>query len=1147
MYKCMKEKIHCRFSDSVFRTDFTIKKKKQFKQVLLIMKCIAVILFVFSMHVSARTLGQNVSIKKQDISLKEAFRQIRLQTGYYFIYNNNEVRDTKVVNVEFKNVPVDVALNSLLKDMPLTYSIDDKVIALKPAIRTALPNAIAQPDRVIKGKVIDAEDGSPLLGASIRVKGMQAGAITSSEGTFSITVKAEDKVLVFSYIGYLSKELTLTTADTYEVSLMKDSKQLDEVVIAFGTSNKKELSNAVTKINAKDIEQRPISNLTSAIVGASPGVQTTAGSGQPGNGPDVRIRGFGSITGDNAPLYVLDGAPYEGVISNINPEDIDNISILKDASATALYGARGANGVVMITTKKGTPNRNNISVKLTQAFSERGLPNYNTLDAYSYFPIVWEALKNGSSATAAAATQDLKTYVGWNPFNVADDEIVLENGQLNPNAKLLYPDDVRFRDELQKVGMRTDLSLTLSGGTTKSDHYISLNYLDENGYVIGSDFKRFSGRLRVNSQPREWLKAGLNIFGTYTKSDQANESSGINENPFYIDLILAPIFPVFKHDPITGAYALDANGQKIYDNGDYRPLFTGRNVVYETLYNVNQIIRNSLNGVANIEAKFLKDFKFTSSLSVTMGNYRSNVYDNSVMGDAVGVGRTTRTNSLTTYLNFNQLLTWNKSLNKHKLGILLGHENYLNYYDYLSGSKRSEGIAGLPVLDNMTTTTSLGSYDRNYKTEGYFSRFDYSYNGTYIFSGSYRRDASSRFSPSNRWGNFWSTSVAYNIDREKFFNVKWINDLKLRASIGAVGNDKTGNYFTYQDLFTLGYNNGTEGGALYTQKGNDSLVWESNLNADIALEFSMFKNRFGGTIEVFRRQSSNLLFDVTIPLTSGLLTRDVNFGSMRNEGIELQLNGAPIRNKNFSWNIDINATTFRNKVLSLPASYEGRISGTKKYETGKSRYEFWLRDWVAVDPATGNNLFVAVDPTVSPVTYNGETLTSSGANAKYHYAGSVIPDVMGSVNNTFNYKNLSLQVMFIYQVGGYTYDSDYQSLMLRGSAGRAMHVDQLKRWQKADDITDVAKLATGTTMYDSDRWLTSSDYLNLRTVALTYTFPKKFLTRTKLSNAKVYVNAENLFITSARKGMDPTQTFTGAPSYTYAPSRIVSLGLNLTL
>lgn len=1144
-----------------------VRRKLLLTKMFLVMRIITLLIFVFSLHSSASSLAQNVTIKRQGIPLKEVFKEIRTQTGYFFIYNSKEIEDDKRVSLNVKNTPIAQVLDILFAQSPIGYSIEDRIISLKLQDQSNTGLSVMQQQRTIKGRVFDADDRTPLQGVTIKAKGTQTvGAITNEQGVFSIQLKANEKVLVFSYIGYANKEQTLSNATNYEVLMTRDTKQLDEVVVAFGTSTKAELTNSVTKISAKDIEQRPISNLTSAIVGASPGVQTTAGSGQPGEGPDIRIRGFGSITGDNAPLYVLDGAPYEGVLSNINPEDIDNISILKDASATALYGARAANGVILITTKKGNSSGNtNITVKLTQAFSNRGLPNYETLNAYEYFPIVWEALRNtalgtstnpaDSLAAANSATNNIIGYVGWNPFNVANDEIVLNNGKLNPYARLLYPDDLSFGEELQRIGLRTDMSVSLSGGSAKTDHYLSVNYLDENGYVKGSDFKRFSGRIRLNSTPREWLKFGLNIFGNYTKSDQANESSGINENPFYVDLILAPIYPVYKHHPVTGAYLLDANGNKQFDPGDYRPLFTGRNVVYETIHNENQQTRNSFNGVANVEAKFLKHFKFSSNLSFNLGNYRSIAYDNSVMGDAIGAGRTIRVNSTSTYLNFNQLLNWSRSFNRHKFTVLLGHENYRSYYDYFTGAKRMEGIEGLSVLDNMSTTTSLSSYDRVYSTEGYFSKFDYSYRAKYVFSASFRYDGSSRFHPDYRWGKFWSVSGAYNIDREKFFKVKWIDRLKIRGSYGEVGNDRTGTYFSYMDLYDLNRNNGNEPGMTFYQLGNDSLRWETNYNADIAIEISTLKNRLGATIEFFRRQSKNLLFDINMPLTSGVLTRDDNFGSMRNEGIELQLNGVPIKKKAFKWDVDINVTTLKNKIISLPNSYLGRQNGTKRYDVGRSRYDYYLYDFVMINPATGANLYRPADKslTTGRVIINGDTLTAGTANAAYHFAGSAIPDFFGSINNAFTYKNWSLQLRFIYQIGGYTYDNDYQSLMFRGSTtstqnGRAMHKDMLTRWQKPGDVTTVNKVEVGTSyLSQSDRWLISSNYLNLRTVALTYSLPKKMLSRLKLTNAKAYVNGENLFITSKRKGLDPTQTYTGSPSYTYAPSRIVSFGLNLTL
>ncbi len=1114
------------------------------------MRIIAVIVFVFNLNLSANTHGQNVSLTKHDITLKEVFNELRTQTGYYFIYNSKEVPDQKKVSTKFVNTPLDVVLASILKDVSLTYTIEDKVISLKPISpisKLRSPSeASQQQSRTITGNVTDADDGSIMYGVSVRVKGTAIGAATNADGNFSLSIKPSDKVLVFSFIGYATREIPITSANKYEVMLAKNNQQLQEVVIAFGTSKRNELTNSVSTVSAKDIENRPISNLSAAIVGAAPGVQTDAGSGQPGDGPSIRIRGFTSVTNDNEPLYIVDGAPYEGVLSNINPDDIESISILKDASSTALYGARAANGVVLVTTKRGKEGGNVITAKVSTAASTRALPRYETLDAYEYFPITWEIIKNSNADNAELATKDIVKYIGWNPFNVSDDEIVYTNGQLNPNARLLYPDDTGFSDELGRIGIRTDAGLTFSGGSRGSDQYFSLNYLDEKGYVVGSDFKRLSGRLRVNTTPAKWLKVGLNISANFTTSDRANQSSGINENPFYVDLVLAPIYPVFRHDPYTGAYLLDANGNKIYDRGDYKPMFAGRNIVYETFANINNDKRNSFTAVNTIDANLIKNVKFSSNFSAYINNFRAETYDNSEMGDAYTVGKSIRTNSNQYYLNWSKLLTWSKSYNRHKVSVLVGHENYYNYWDQITGTGTGETIGELPVLDNMTSTKGA-SYDRLYTTQGFLSKADYSYAGKYIFSASARRDGSSRFAGKNKWGNFWALSGAYNISDEKFFNVKWVNNLKIRGSYGLVGNDRTGNYFTSKRLYNLGANYGYEGGAYLSQAGNPNLQWETNTSMDVAVEASMFKSRLNATIEVFRRKSENLLFDVALPLTSGLYTMDENFGSMKNEGIEIELEGTPIRKRNFRWNVSLNATTLRNRILSLPPSYVGLISGTKRYDVGQSIYEFWLRDWVGVNPRTGGNLYEPLNPSTSPVVIDGVTYTSSGANAKYKYFGSSIPDVFGGITNTFSHKNLSLRVLVTYQIGGQTYDGDYQRLTNLGTYGRAFHKDMLRRWQNSGDITDVPKPVVGNTSYNSDRMLVDADYINLRTIALTYNFTKKFAKKLNFSNARAFINGENLYISSKRKGLDPTQTYTGDSNYTYAPSRIVSLGLNITL
>lgn len=1126
---------------------------KNFRKIARAIKLTICTLLILSLNTSAKSYAQKVSLNEQNANLKTIFKELRKQTGYYFIYTDEMLSKSKPVSIKTFQKELEEVLIQVFIDQPLTYSVQENVIVVKD--KPYAKNVKTLKDVLIRGIVSSSQDGAPLVGVSVKVKGMQNGTITNLDGSFAISVSEDAKILQFTYLGYTMFEANIATQKDWNINLVLESKQLDEVIVAFGTSEKREITSSIGQISSKELEQRPISNLNSALAGALPGVQTDAGSGQPGEGPSIRIRGFGSINNANSPLYVVDGAPYEGVISNINPDDIETISVLKDASASSLYGARAANGVILISTKKGKSNRNNFQLKLQNGVTSRALPNYEKVNAFEYYPLMWESYRNSEIASGVAleqanlnATANIKEALGFNPFNVKDNAIVGIDGNIDPDAKLLYADDLSWKKAIERTGIRQDYNMSLSGGAAKSDYYVSLGLIDDKGFAKGSDFTRVNGRVRVNAQPKSWLKVGLNVSGNTTNTNQANESSGINENPFFIDLVMGPIYPVHQHDPITGAFILDEKGNKIYDSSDQRRIFGGRNVIAETQYNVNQIQRNAISTVANTDINILKNLKLSLSSNYTINNYRNEVFDNRLVGDAIGAGRTTRTNTISKYWNFNQLINYTASYKKSSFKVLVGHENYLNNYDYLSGSRRGMIVDGTTVLDNFTTTTNLSSYNRDYKTEGYLSRIEYNFDGKYVINGSFRRDGSSKFHPDNRWGNFWSTGFAYNIDREKFFKANWIDLLKLRGSYGLVGSDNLSGYFLYQSLYTLGYSNGTESGMILSSIPSPNLKWESTQSADLALEVDMF-DRISTTIEVFRRESKNLLFDLPLPLTSGLLSRNVNLGGMRNEGVELQLGIQAVKKKAVKWNVDINLTRFKNKITELPAEYEGRINGTKRYAVGESMYQFYLRDWYGVDPDNGLDLYYAADKltTSSRVIKGTDTLTTNTSNAFFDYKGSAIPDIYGSIKNTLNYNRFSLDFTFMFQLGGKTFDNDYQNLMYRGNYGRALHVDALKRWQKPGDITDVARRIESIVQYDSDRYLIDASYLNLRTASLTYSLSKKTLNKLKVQNARVYLSAENLFITSNRKGLDPTQTYTGSASYTYAPTRIVNLGINLTL
>lgn len=1025
----------------------------------------------------------------------------------------------------------------------------------------------------ITGKVTDIDSDKGLPGVTIKVKNTSTGAITAPDGTFSINVPENALALEFTFIGYQQKKVPVNGRNVINVQLIKEDAALNEhVVVAYGTVKRESYTGAFSQLKAKAIEQRPISNIASALEGAAPGIQVNSTSGQPGSGPNIRIRGFGSINASSEPLYVVDGVPYSGSISNLNINDIESISLLKDASSAALYGARAANGVVMVTTKRGKSGRNNIQVKINQGWVSRAIPEYDRLDAFAYYPLMWEAYRNslqyasGNPRSQEQASQiasglvngikGIKDLLGYNPFNVADSAIVRPDGTLNPGAKLLYGDDLDWVKTLQRTGTRGDYGLGFNGGNERTDYYISLGYTNEKGFVEKSDFERYTGRVNINTRPKDWFKTGLNISGTLNTFNQLGGVGGTGYiNPFFFSRNIGPIYPVYKHDVQTGEYLLDNNGNKIYDLGDKRGpgANPGRHVVAETRLNDRLDKSNVLSARTYGEISFLKNFKFTTNVSIDVSNKTSSIYENTLVGDGAPAGRIQKTNSTTTSYNLFELLNYHKTFNeRHNLEVMLGHENYNFTYVYNSGARQGQVVEGNTEMPNFTTINNLDSRTDRYRTEGFFGRVNYDYSEKYFLSGSYRRDGSSRFYKDARWGSFWSLGAGWRLDNEPFIkDMGWINLLKLRTAYGEVGNDMLEDYYAWQSLYNLNYNNAGFPGVLQGPLPNHNLVWETNKSFDIALDFGCFDNRLSGSLEFFHRVSDNLLFSVPLPVSSGTESKYMNIGSMYNRGFEVQIDGMPVKNKNFSWRGNLNLTTFTNKVTRLPQ--EEIISGTKKLQAGHSRYDYWLRDWYGVDPNNGQALYWALNTKAGSafVNKNGDTVTNDINNARYNYAGSAIPRLFGAVSNTLTYRDFSLSFTFSFQLGGKIYDGTYAALMDAGNYGAALHKDILKRWQQPGDITDVPRMDNGQRTNfnadNSDRWLTDASYLNFRTLTLTYNLPASYLRKMHMENARVYISGENLFMFTARKGMNPNQDFTGVTTNAYVPSRVISVGLNVTL
>ncbi|MBK9490433.1 MAG: TonB-dependent receptor [Haliscomenobacter sp.] len=617
----------------------------------------------------------------------------------------------------------------------------------------------------------------------------------------------------------------------------------------------------------------------------------------------------------------------------------------------------------------------------------------------------------------------------------------------------------------------------------------------------------------------------------------------------------------------SGEYLLDANGQRFWDLGNLgssglgipnRPSggFAGRHTLAETTLNSQLFTRTVASVRSSTDLFFLKNFKFTNNASADFQYQQNNNFENTVVGDGAPAGRSRRQVSSSVGLILSQLLNFNKEFGGHGVDLLAGHESYNQRDNDLNGFKQGLSLSGNTELNNFTTINSLTSALDRYTIESYFSRANYNYRGKYILTGSLRRDGNSRFASESRWGTFWSAGAGWNIDKEKFLELNWLDQLKLRSSYGVVGVADGIGFYAYQGLYGFA-NNANEPGIVQSQTAflNRELSWETNEQFDIGFDFSLFKGRISGSFEYYNRLSRDLLFEVPQPLSSGALTVNQNTATMVNKGIEANLDIEFIRSSDFVFSTNINVSTVNNEITKMPETVPEFVTGTKKYSVGASIFEYWLRTYYGVDPSDGAALYVSANKTSATgrrfITNSAggiDTVTTLIANGKFEYNGSVIPDLYGSLAPTITFKGFTLSGLLTFQLGGLTYDGLYQSLMSTSNYGGALHTDILKRWQNEGDVTDVPRMDAGRGAdfnATSSRWLIDASFLNIRNINLSYSLPKGLISKWKISGAQVFVGAENVAFFSKRKGMNNQQAFSGVTSNAYPPARVISGGFTL--
>ena len=1038
----------------------------------------------------------------------------------------------------------------------------------------------------VKGTVKD-EAGEAIVGANVLLQGSRTVyTMTDVNGAFSLNVPGNG-VLAVNCLGYHDQLVQVNNRGNINIVLLLDDQILDEtIVVAYGTATKSSFTGSAAVVDEEVISKKLTSKVTSALAGTTPGVQIISASGDPAGGsPTIRIRGIGSMNASSAPLIVVDGVPYEGSISDINPQDVESMSVLKDASASAIYGHRGANGVILITTKKGKSGDAVVRFDARVGVNSRLIPNYDVItDPAQYYETYYKMLYNkyyysGHTVAESFAFADATLFddknggLGYQVYTVPDGQkLIGTNFKMNPNATLGYsdgeyyytPDD--WYKETFHNSIRQEYNISASGSSDRFNYYAGVSYLNDGGIVYNSGYQRYTARMNAEYQIKEWIRFVTNM--SYSYSDSNNVSSGDwgnSGNAFYIANNIGPIYPLFvrKVDADGKPYLYQEQGRQIFDSNNtnfIRPSFVG-NAVRDLYYDTKKSYADVLVGKWGLILTPVKGLSINANIGITDDNTRYNYlyspYSSAVDGTAA-VGH-----SRLFAVNQQYIAEYKFNLaDVHHFDILAGYEQYHRKAQSLDGSNDHLFNPNVGEIDNADgTNKSVTSSSNAYMTQGFLARVQYDDNNTIFLSASFRRDASSRFAPGHRWGNFGSAGAAWVLSREDWFKVNWINLFKLKVSYGIQGNDNLGS-FPYADQYQHSYN-GTDYSISLKYKGNENLTWETSKSFNVGVDFELFNNYLNGTIEYFNRDTEDLLYSKDVPYSAGNPTGrvPVNVGSIRNRGFELTLDGSIIRRKNFQWNWNANLSTYKNTILSLDDSVDKElgIRGSNFiYKEGGSLYDAFMYKYAGVDPENGKALYwkhVETKDDDGKVISATDEKTAVFSDATRYELGSTLPKWFGGFGTSINAWGFDLSAQFSFQLGGKYYDGNYQMLMwTQSSPGQAWHKDALKAWTPTNTNTDVPRLDGDTQVAQSavDRFFISSNYLSVNNVTLGYTLPAKWTKKINIASFRVYVAGENLAVLTARKGVDPRNSF-GLGSYTmdqgsssYGAMRAVTGGVTLT-
>ena len=1016
----------------------------------------------------------------------------------------------------------------------------------------------------VTGTVTSAEDNAPLPYVTIVVGGTTISAQTDLDGVYSINVPAGSNSLTFSYVGMETVTVQIDNRSVVNVEMLPAAEMLqDIVVVGYGVTRKSSFVGSASVMSGEKLEKMQSSNISKSLEGALAGVQITSSSGTPGSGASIYVRGIGSISASQAPLIVVDGVPYEGSLNSIPSQDIESMTILKDAAANSIYGARGSNGVIVITTKQGRADRVRVSFEGRVGINDRAVPAYNIiLDPGEFYEMAWESIRNqmyysGSMDYMAAgyytSNNLIDSYLKYNVYKGVDNQNLVDplTGRLNPSASTKkWTDD--WTKDVFRAGIRQEYSVSASGGSENTQAYASISYLNDEGYVEKSGFSRISVRAKVDQTIGKFIKVGMNVAYSNTEQDQFNTSVGNNySNLFMFSQQIAPIYPIFLYDINTGERLYGEDGTVLYDWGNeyQRPYSSNSNAYGQMMTSKYTNTRDNVSSRAFVDVRILKDLKFTANVAYDVFNSRWVENYTNVGGDALSVGgRGYQTSSRNAALNINQLLNYNPTFGDHELNVLLGHETKNDQYNYLYGHMTNFVDNNNKDFANATMYQNLTSYSQGYALEGFFGRVEYNYGNKYYATASYRRDGSSRFAPENRWGDFWSVGASWRLDQEGFLRGSSVIDqLKLKASYGTQGNDNIGMTKVYQDLYSIARVDG-EASLTKSFRGNRDVTWEKSTNFNVGVEAALF-GRVNLNVDYFIKKTTDMIYNRPLAPSQGspssLLVNDID---MQNSGVEFELSADLVKTRDIRWNLSINGTHYKNQLTKLPSDKdpEGYQSGSYWRKIGGSLYDWYTYEWAGVDPTNGlpqYNKYTKDDDGNETVTIVNRTSEAS----LREIGKSALPDFYGGFSTSLHAYGFDLSAAFAFQIGGWVSDSHYQMLMTAGTVGQNWHTDIFNRWTPANTVTDIPRVEYQNQDMNqgSTRFLTSASYLSLRNLTLGYTLPKRVAEKVNIANLRIYLVGDNLWFKSARKGLDTRQSIGGGTGYIYSALRTYSVGLTI--